>query len=182
MQFPRAILLTFFAASLAVARAEESSVWHDEKGNPAPNTGFRTTKEGFGGWLFVTPDTDWKEKWDTSPESVPRFNIASVVHEGGKLFILTFFSNPKVDKKNEVNITCDVDLVRPDGTSSIHQRNVVCLRGKIQGSPYNIRLSAPVLEFLGEPKDPRGKWLVRVTLKDNNRQVALPLKTSFKLE
>lgn len=166
----------------ALTQAKEPPFWKDDKGNPAPNTEFRSAKDNFGGWLFITPDTDWKQKWETSPETVPNFRVSDKVHQGEKLFILIFFSNPKTDKQNIVDVTCDIDLVRPDGTSSIHQKDIACLRGKIGDSPYNVRLSAPVLQFTGEPKDPNGKWIVRVVLKDNQRGTALPLKTSFTLE
>ena len=78
-------------------------------------------------------------------------------------------------------MTCDIDVVRPDGTSSVHQVDVVCFRGALRGSPTNVYLSAPILNFAGESNDPTGKWSVRVILKDNIRHVSLPLKTSFTL-
>jgi hypothetical protein len=184
MFVPRAIKLALFACALstvgAVTNAEET-FWKDDKGNPAPNTEFRSSKDGFGGLLVVTPDADWKQKWETSPETVPNFHTSTTVQQGKQLFILIFFSNPKMDGQSNANITCDIDMTRPNGTSSIHQKDLVCYRGKIEGSPYNVRLSAPILHFTGEPKDPVGKWMVRVTLKDNHRHVALPLKTSFTL-
>jgi len=40
-------------------------------------------------------------------------------------------------------------------------------------------LSEPVIAFVGDPGDPAGEWVVRVTLKDNNRKVEVPLRASF---
>jgi hypothetical protein len=171
-----ALLATF----AAVASAEEP-LRKDEHGNPAPNTEFRNATNGFGGWLVVTPDSDWQAKWETSPETVPRFNTAETVKRGGELFILIFFSNPKLSDNQTADVTCDIDVTRADGSSSIHQIDAVCFRGELK-TPSRIYLSAPIIRFIGEPKDPAGKWVVRVTLKDNVRHVSLPLKTSFMLE
>lgn len=66
-----------------------------------------------------------------------------------------------------------------DGTSSVHQTDAVCFHGELEGTVTNVYLSAPILDFVGEESDPGGKWFVYVTLKDNNRHVSLPLKTSF---
>ena len=81
----------------------------------------------------------------------------------------------------DADVTCDIDVVRPDGTSSVHQVDVVCFGGALKGSTTNVYLSAPILNFVGEANDPAGKWSVRVTLKDNIHHVSLPLKTSFTL-
>ena len=162
--------------------AVEEPFWKDEHGKLVPNTDFRAAVGGFGGWLVVTPDADWQTKWDTSPETVPRFTTAETVKRGGELFILIFFSNPKLTDKQMADITCDIDVTRADGSSSIHQLDLVCFRGELKGAPTNIYLSAPTIRFIGEPKDPAGKWLVRVILKDNVRHVSLPLKTSFTLQ
>ncbi len=95
--------------------------------------------------------------------------------------MLTFFANPKLTEKGVADVTCDIDVVKPDGTSSVHQVDAVCFRGDLGGPATNVYLSAPILNFVGEPNDPAGKWLVHITLKDNIRRVSLPLKTSFTL-
>ena len=158
------------------------SVWKDEQGRPAPDTEFRKSKDGFGGWVIVTPDADWREKWETSPETIPRFNTADKVERGNKVTILIFFLNPAVDAKKDVDVTCDIQSIRPDGSVSINERDLPCLKGELKGSPSNIRLAAPVIKFVAEPTDLAGKWIVKVTLRDNQRHVELPLKTSFTLK
>jgi hypothetical protein len=37
-------------------------------------------------------------------------------------------------------------------------------------------------EFVGEREDLKGKWIVRVTIKNLNRPVSIPLETSFTLQ
>jgi len=172
------ILIGVFLLFTPLAYPEDSA-WKDEAGHPVPNSESRISKNGFGGWLVVTPDADWEQKWNTSPETVPHFTTSETVEKGKQLTILIFFVNPKVDEKNKADITCDIESIRPDGSLSINSHDVVCYRAKIEGSPYNIRLSAPIIKYVGEAKDPPGKWTIRVTLKDNLRHVRLPLKTSF---
>lgn len=178
----RSVLIACVFLTLACSADAEEALWKDPAGNPAPSTESRKSKNGFGGWLLVTPDLDWKKKWETSPETVPQYKTSEVVKRGEKLFVLIFFVHPAVDSQGNADVTCDVESVRPDGTFGIKQKDVVCLRGKLVGNPYYIRLAPGVIEFIGEPKDPAGKWTVRVTLKDNLRRVRLPLRTSFTLK
>jgi hypothetical protein len=174
----RYITFLLFTASLALA---DDRFWRDENGNLMPNTEARSAIDGFGGWLLATSDADWKRKWETSPSTVPLFNESHTVKRGKHLSILTFFANAKLTETGEADVTCDIDVIRPDGSSSVHQVGAVCFRGQPKGNPTNVYLSAPILDFVGEPQDQTGKWLVRVTLKDNVRQISLPLQTSFVL-
>jgi len=174
-------ILSALLALISLADAEES-VWKDQEGRPAPNTESRASKDDFGGWLVVTPDADWKQKWETSPETTPHFSTSSTVERGKELSILIFFVNPELDDRQNADVTCDIESVRPDGSFSIKQKDVVCLRGKLEGNSHYLRLAAPVIKFVGEPEDLAGKWTVRVTLKDNRRNVELPLTASFTLK
>jgi hypothetical protein len=163
------------------AHAAENA-WTDESGKPAPDTEFRKTKQDFGGWLVVTPDRDWEKKWQTPPETTPKFTTSDTVTKGQELTMLILFVNPAVDRDGNADVTCDLQSIRPDGSLSINEKGVVCFRGKLQGDPRNIRLALPVIKYVGEAKDLPGKWTIRVTLIDNQRRVRLPLKTSFTLK
>jgi hypothetical protein len=175
-----AIAITFLLLQTLSKGAE--TVWKDETGKLAKDTEYRKAKDGFGGWLVVTPDTDWKKKWETSPETVPRFTTTNTVERGKELYILLFFTNPKVGQNGEADVSCDIRTIRPDGSLSVDQKNIPCLRGRLGGDPLWIRLAPPVIKFVGEPKDLAGKWTVHVTLKDNLRRVVLQLTTSFTLK
>ena len=172
------ILFLLLVVSVALA---DDRFWRDQHGNFAPNTEARSAIDGFGGWLVVTSDANWKQKWETSPNTVPRFTEAHTVARGKHMTVLTFFANAKLSDAGEADVTCDIDVIRPDGSSSVHQLGAVCFRGPLQGTVKNVYLSAPVLDFVGESTDPVGKWLIRITLKDNVRHVSLPLRTSFTL-
>jgi hypothetical protein len=154
--------------------------WRDQARRTIEDTAARKSKDGFGGWVVVTSDADWQTKWHSSPETVPRFTEAKTLKRGQSVFVLIFFSNPLI-VGGMANVTCDIDVTRPDGSVSIHQPDAACFAGLLQEDPRHVFLSAPIIRFVGEPHDPAGEWVVEVTLKDNARDVALPLKTSFNL-
>lgn len=162
-----------------VAFAQEG--WRDQRGHAAPDTDARKSVGGFGGWVIVTSDADWQAKWETQSNTIPRFTEANTVSRGNRVFVLTFFANPKLNSAGEANVSCDIDVTRPDGTTSTHQSDVVCFRGVLKTDPHYTYLAAPVIGFIGDPGDPAGVWVVQVTLKDNIRHVVVPLKTSFAL-
>jgi hypothetical protein len=147
----------------------------------APETESQKTVAGFRGLLIVTPDKDWEKKWNTSPETIPYVSGASTVRKGGELFILTLFSNPQLDASEAASVSMDIDVTRPDGSSSSHAEDAVCVRGKLKGPPDNLYLCGQVVGFVAEPADPAGAWSVRVLLKDDVRKVSMTLATSFVL-
>ena len=167
---------------IALRLAPQSSTegWHDQKGNPAINTDDRKSVNGFGGWVIVTSDANWKEKWETPSSTAPSFTSAKYVPRGQPIYVLTFFANPQLTAEGNAEVMCDIDVTRPNGTSSTHQENAVCFKGALK-EPRLTYLSGPVIGFVGDPGDPSGEWLVRITLKDEVRHVAVPLKTSFVL-
>jgi hypothetical protein len=174
-------IVTLVAMSIAWT-SSYAGYWRDSDGRPTADTASRRTVEGFGGWVLVTPDQDWAEKWNTPAESVPSFRESKSVRRGEKVFTLIFFANPKLAQDRSADVTCDLKVTRPNGTESLNQRDVPCFRGRIAGDPFNMYLSGPVIGFIGEPGDPAGTWTVEVQLKDNLRKVVVPLKTSFDLE
>lgn len=177
------LLLAVCATLLATTGAlGQSAVWKGPDGKPAEETEAMKSKNGFAGSLLVTVDEDWRQKWDTPPETKPSFRMADTVPYGKKVFVLTFFSNPKLDAQGSANVRCDLQIAAPDGKLTLDQKDMICFTGKIAGSPYNLYLSAPVIEFNGDPGDPVGTWEVRVVLRDEVRDVALLLKTSFGLK
>lgn len=145
-------------------------------------SGRPVTQNDFTGLLLVTPDADWQQKWNTSEATVPKFNQASTVRYGEQLSILTFFANPKADKSGNVDVVCNLKVVRPDGSLSVDAKDVQCAKGKLQGHPRNVRLSPAVLKFVGEESDPPGVWKVEVKLTDKVRGTSLTLKSQFELK
>ncbi len=154
--------------------------WRDRQGSARPDTENQKSVEGFGGLVIVTPDADWEKKWATPADTTPHFNSIRDVKRGKEIFVLTFFANPKLTPEGKADVTCDIEIVKPDGTNSMQRSGVDCFKGAL-GNPLNMQIVEPVIGFVGEPGDPAGEWMVRITLKDNVRNVSVPLKTSFVL-
>jgi hypothetical protein len=157
------------------------AVWLGPDRSKWPDTDFRKTKNDFSGVLLVTPDLDWRQKWNTPPDTIPRFREAKTVKVGERLVVLTFFVNPKTDDKRHVNVICGIKVTRPNNTISVNEQNIPCMRGPLMGNPSYIRLSPAAIEFVGEKTDPLGKWLVEVDVEDANRNTKLRLQTHFTL-
>ena len=180
MRIPVVICIGVLFVSLSlVGKCQEG--WKDQTQRMVDDTDARKSKDGFGGWVVVTSDADWRMKWQSSPETVPSFTEAKAVKRGQSVFVLIFFSNPLI-ANGMADVTCDIDVTRPDGTSSIHQPGATCFGGRLEEDPHHVFLSGPVIQFIGEPRDPAGDWIVKVLLRDTARNVALPLKASFNLE
>lgn len=173
------IILLLFVSSVSYA---ESGKWLGPERSTWTDTEYRKTENDFGGWLIVTPDMDWKEKWNTHPDTVPYFNEAKSVKVGNQIVILTFFVNPKTNEKKQTNVLCDIKVTRPDKSVSINQKGIICMQGELQGNPDYIRLAPAVINFTGEESDPVGKWDIEVGISDVFRKTKLQLKTSFVLE
>jgi hypothetical protein len=140
------------------------------------------TVDGFSGMVLVTPDTDWKSKWETPSNTVPAFNTVTTIQKGKQIFILTLLGNPPQNDQGVAEVTCDIDILRPDGTPALHQEDTPCLRGSVRTSPPQLYLAAAVITFVGDPGDPTGKWTVRVALRDKVKNTVIPLRTSFVLQ
>jgi len=153
--------------------------WRNKDGKIVPNSDNMKSIKGFGGWLLITSDADWEEKWNTPTYVSPNFNEASNVSYGQKLTILTFFINPKVSDKGTVNITCGVKITRPDNTISVDNQNIECLKDIVIENPGNVHLSPIVIDYIGEEGDPPGEWIVEVNINDINRGASIPLRNTF---
>lgn len=177
----RNILCLWLLIFSTEAICSDEFYWLLSDGSKAPNTENQKSILGFGGWLLVTPDKDWEEKWNTPRENVPRFSEAEDVKLGQELTILPFFANPKLDSISNFEILCDIRVEKPDGTFSINEKNVPCAKGALEVDPMGIFLTQTVIKYIGEKGDPFGVWTVYFEMKDSIRGVSLPLKTSFNL-
>lgn len=156
-----------------VRRGSDLSGW--------PRTGASQVEQGFAAMLLVTPDRDWRAKWDTSPETIPRFDEVSRLRIGEQASILTFFTNPQADASNQVRVLCDLKGTRPDESIAFDMKDIVCVEGELTSPATDIWLSPAVIEVVGEDSDPLGVWRIEVRVKDMVRGTAIDLKTSFEL-
>lgn len=177
----RTLYLIPILAVLLAGPASSQSTWRDQDGKPVVESESMKSKDNFAGSLLATTDEDWKQKWDTPPETKPNFNKAGSVPYGKKVFILTFFSNPQKDANGSVSVKCDFKITDPKGKVTLDQKGMACYEGKLAGDPFNLYLSGPVIGISGDPGDPPGTWVIEVNLQDQNRKTSLPLRTRFQL-
>jgi hypothetical protein len=175
------IAVLLLLAHVAAFGQSQSGFWRDSSGKPVPESDSMRSANDFAGSVLVTPDEDWEKKWNTPPDTKPNFNRADVIPYGKKVFVLIFFANPKLDATGKADVRCNLKMSAPTGKVTLKQDNVTCFAGRLMGSPYHLRLSAPVIAFSGDPGDPPGTWVVEVLLRDAVRDVALPLRTTFTL-
>ena len=159
----------------------ETGGWVNKDGKRTPNTDAMKSINGFGGWLVVTPDINWAEKWDTPQETTPHFSETKDVLYGQQLTILPFYINPKTNTSGEQRILCDIQVIRPNGSFSINVKGIECATGKLLDNPRNVHLTSAVIKYVGEDGDPPGKWIVKINIIDDIRKTIVPLKTYFNL-
>ena len=177
------LLLASVTAALHAAYDKNASYegWRTKDGKIVPDSDNMKSTKGFGGWLIITSDTNWEEKWNTPSYVSPNFNEVSDVNYGQKITILTFFINPKLNDEGTVNITCGIKITRPDNTISIDNQDIECIKDVEIQNPRNVHLSPIVIDYIGEDADPPCKWIFEININDSNRGVFIPLKSSFTL-
>jgi hypothetical protein len=177
MKIVGAVIINALLLCPLVSFAESS--WRDMNGNAVPESATAKSKEGFSAALVMTPDKDWEQKWKTSPETILSFSEAKEVKIGKELFVLTFISNPLVDELGMTDVSCDFLVVRPSGTKSVHEVNKPCFNVKLTMNPTHVYHTTAWLKFTATRSDPRGIWKVSVRIRDNLRNVEIPLEASF---
>jgi len=155
--------------------------WLSRINRPMQAMQYYPVENGFQAWLLITADQNWREKWDSPQEEIPRFTETDSVRLGGSISILTFYANPSVKDDNTLLLHCDIRMLYPDGTVSFAQNDIVCGDGERRGKPSNVRLSYAIIDFFAEIDDPPGVWTVEVDLRDMNSGKTLQLRKQFQL-
>lgn len=161
-----AVLLSLAVPSVALAKTADSRVSEE----------CQTRREinGFAATVCITPDPDWKTKCLAPRKTVPRVEQTASLRIGEKVWALIFVTNPLPDATGNVNVTCDLRMVRPNGKISEH-RDLPALRKKLEGTNRLTHLSEFVLTMKGEETDPVGEWVIEIVVHDKNRGVDVPI-------
>lgn len=168
-----ALSLCFYSC-LSLAQTD----WREEVVFPK-YVGALHSGNGFSGMLVATSNSEWDENWTIVPDALPDFHRAESVATGEQIFVLTFFSNPTVNEYQAVDIACDLQLVKPDGSASFSKKDVACFQGMLVGNVTDLTMAIPVIGFTSEEGDPKGVWKVNVTLKDKLGKQQIPMTVSF---
>ncbi len=179
MRTLRICLLGALALVAAFAVAD-TGVKRNAKTDPAAEAEWRRSNNGFGATVVVTTDPEWKRKWGTPTSRVPRVTPAKALRVGEKVWALLFLTNPLQDESGNVDVTCDLRMIRPNGRISEH-REVKALRKKTIPVPGQTYMSEFVLTMVGEETDPVGEWVVEFVVRDRKRGVEVPVVSRYTL-
>lgn len=177
----RSASLLAMLAVLLPATAMAQSGWRDADGTPVPQTEAARSEGGFAASLVITDDADWQQKWETPPEHTPSLRGADTVGLGGELYVLTLLSNPMLDAKGDTNVVCGVEIQRPDGSYDAQHPQMPCFKTRLHTDPTLVYMTGMVVKMRVEAGDPPGVWTVRMKVKDINRNVELPLQSTFEV-
>lgn len=169
------------AALLLPLPAAAQMVQGDGQGTALPGASASQSTEGFAASLVITADPEWQQKWETPPDGIPRFELATEVKPGGSLYILSFVSNPMLDPAGSTQVRCDLRITRPDGSLSGDEHDLPCLVTPLESDPKLVYLSSVGVKFTAEAEDPKGTWTVAITVRDTLRNVTIPLQSSFEM-
>lgn len=137
------------------------------------------TKDGFGGEVFLTANENIYAEW-AGPE-MPRIDTIEELPVGRLMVMVVIYSNPAKDRDGNVNVTYDLEIIKPDGSVSEFLPDIVCMKGPLKGQSAKLNLSQTQLKWGAEAADPPGLWKFKVILKDNVRGTQLPLEASLKI-
>jgi hypothetical protein len=155
------------AAAKAAPGAKADCEWSRQKG-------------GFGASVIVSPDPRWKDKRGGPAWELPARQPLNLVRVGSKVWALIFLNNPLPDASGELDVTCDVRTIRPNGRVTVH-RGLCALRRKESRHKANTYLAEFVVTMTGEERDPVGEWVMEIAVRDCNRGVEVPIVCRYTL-
>ncbi len=134
-------------------------------------------QNGLNVLFFMIADTGFYQKWATADTphivTVVRFKRGQVA-----VPIIIFGTDGKDDSGN-ANLTCDLTVIKPDGSIYAHFDSLVVW--KDEPAP-TMELSWSRTEIWIEQKDPLGLYKVHAIVHDNNKRVEADLNLSFLVE
>lgn len=169
----RAILLVLALATTPVFGKDS---WQKD-GKPTPDGESMRVKDGFGAQFILTESTKVFADWNKpkTPHVITLKNSAA--RRGIPFFTVLLFFNPGIDSYGNADVTCKITIREPDG-KIYGTEDLIVWRGKYQPT-HNLQLSREKLGIRIAPEDPSGTYTVEADVKDNVKNLELPLKTIF---
>lgn len=119
--------------------------------------------------VLVVPtllDSEMDVWYKTPPDSAPAINAVSAVTKGQTFQIAVFFSRYQIDKKNNADITYDVQLKKPGGSPYFEQKGLKGYAGKTLRADV-VLLCGNMVGVSFDPEDPWGDYTISVIAHDN---------------
>lgn len=122
-------------------------------------------KDGFAASAFITTDKDWKEKWYTPSNGGLRFNVIDRLKLGEEATLLVGFNNAARDADGKINVRCDLEITKPDGSSGGSARDAVCAPPDLPDVPDRIIPTFMTVSIKAD-EEPVGKTLFEIGVTD----------------
>jgi hypothetical protein len=151
-----------------------TSAWQKD-GEAADDTESMKSKDGFGAQLFLTESQEFFDDWN-KPET-PELRTTETAQRNVPIFTVIMFVGPGMEG-GQAKINFHVAVRRPDG-SIYGEADLVGWDQEYPFSPENLQLTKQRMGIRIEPTDPAGTYTVEATVRDEVKQVELPLKMTF---
>lgn len=177
------LLLTIPAFAIAIADANVNTEWDgwiSRDKQPLVDTEYRKAKNGFGSILIITNETDFFEKWHTPSETF-EYETLKNVEKGDYFIIAIIFINPGVSSGGNTDITYDVKITNPDGTTYANVPNLN-VWNREPPKVNTLGLSERYLTIKMEPGDQVGKYKVETKVRDRMKNVEYILTRDYTVE
>lgn len=116
--------------------------------------------------LVLTLDGSVGDRWDhTLSEEAPKIPTVSKVARGEEFLVHVFFSNYAAGKEDEVKLTYDLHISKPDGSTYHEQLGIDAHHGRVAPGA-GLLLSRETIHVSFDPPDPLGGYAVRVVAHD----------------
>lgn len=161
---------------LAALLALSPAVTAAEQARPSD----RVERSGFVAIATIVTDPDWREKWNTSPVTIPQFHLASKMKTGDKAWLLSFFAGARL-KDGIATLNCDLTIRDPEGIVQKHPPQL-CYQGPASGPEGTLYLTGLEVGFEVDPNDFNGLARFEVGITDVNRDLRVPVRVSVEFE
>ncbi len=127
-----------------------------------------SAENSFDFMLAITRQ-DMKMDWwfSVPPQFGPVVSSINEVTKGENFKILPIFSNYGTASGNEVDISFDVEIVRPDGSINVSKKNLAGFQGQASGE--HLLPSKNILVVSCDSGDPFGEYTINVSANDHIR-------------
>jgi len=146
-------------------------------GELTENTENIKAEKGFGAQLWLIDDEKFFDDW-LKPET-PRIRPVKSIKRNKPIFAIVLFVNPGLNEKNYANVTCDVLIKDPNGNVYEDAKDIEVWQNKPMHAKNQVQLAVSNVGIIIEDDDPLGKYAVEAIVKDNIKNVRLPLYQEF---
>ena len=147
----------------------------------SPYAGAESEEDVFDFMLAVTrQDIEMNWWFSVPPQFGPVVTSINEVTKGENFKILPIFSNYGSESGKEVDISYDVEIVRPDGTIDVSEKSLTGFKGRPSGD--HLLPSQGILVVSFDPEDPFGEYTINVSARDHikNRNVKKSRKITLR--